>query len=606
MVIRKTKKIASGLLAIIMFLSLSAVFCFDKAYAEYDGEWQYTVESGTATITGYIGTGTTVTVPAKVGGVAVKAVTGLNTNSSKTKVTAITLSSGIKEIGSAAFSGYTALTKVSLPDTLTTIGSNAFYNCTSLTSVTLPTAVTSIGDGAFSNCTALLTAKLACQARSLPAKLFENCKKLSVVTLPTYLTSIGDSAFSGCSILKTLSIPDTVTSIGTSAFTDCAALNTITLPSSLKTIGEMAFQNCTSLTSVFIPNNTKTIGEDAFKGCSSLTALYISPSVNVIKANAFSNCNKLEKVVFGGEYVNISNAFGTSTSAKVYYPSKYASSWSAFSSTLKESYTATTAVTVSGTTKIAPGKKSTLKITISPSSCPFNDVYSIYSSNTAVATVSSDGAVTAKTPGTATVTVTSVNGTSKSIAITVQPAAPEDLKITPKSTSSVDLSWTASTGATGYYIYRSTSKNGKYTKVATVLSPSYTDKGLTKGSTYYYLVMAYVNSSGSVIKSEYSDIVSVTATSPAPTSVTATKAKSGSATIKWSKCAGAAGYEIYMKLSTASKYTKVATITNASTLTYTKTGLTAGKTYYVTIRSYITVNGTKKYSPYSKVVSVKV
>ena len=53
------------------------------------------------------------------------------------------------------------------------------------------------------------------------------------------------------------------------------------------------------------------------------------------------------------------------------------------------------------------------------------------------------------------------------------------------------LSWKAVEGATKYYVYRATSKSGKYTKIATVTdATSYRDSKAKKGKTYYYKVKA--------------------------------------------------------------------------------------------------------------------
>ncbi len=60
----------------------------------------------------------------------------------------------------------------------------------------------------------------------------------------------------------------------------------------------------------------------------------------------------------------------------------------------------------------------------------------------------------------------------------------------------VNLTWTASTGATSYSIKRSTTGGEPYTTIATgVTSTTYADAGLTNGSQYYYVVSAS-NSAG--------------------------------------------------------------------------------------------------------------
>jgi Malectin domain len=55
----------------------------------------------------------------------------------------------------------------------------------------------------------------------------------------------------------------------------------------------------------------------------------------------------------------------------------------------------------------------------------------------------------------------------------------------------VALSWTASTGATAYKVYRGTVFDGEATTpIATVTSPSYTDTSVTNGTLYFYEVAA--------------------------------------------------------------------------------------------------------------------
>jgi len=76
------------------------------------------------------------------------------------------------------------------------------------------------------------------------------------------------------------------------------------------------------------------------------------------------------------------------------------------------------------------------------------------------------------------------------------PAAPAGLTATAGN-SQVGLSWTASSGATSYNVYRGTSAGGESaTAIATGLTgTTYTNTGLTNGTAYYYKVAA-VNSVG--------------------------------------------------------------------------------------------------------------
>ena len=79
---------------------------------------------------------------------------------------------------------------------------------------------------------------------------------------------------------------------------------------------------------------------------------------------------------------------------------------------------------------------------------------------------------------------------------TPAPAAPAGLTATPGSAQAA-LSWTASNGATSYNVYRGTYSGGESsTAIATgITGTSYTNTGLTNGTTYYYTVAA-VNAGG--------------------------------------------------------------------------------------------------------------
>ena len=71
------------------------------------------------------------------------------------------------------------------------------------------------------------------------------------------------------------------------------------------------------------------------------------------------------------------------------------------------------------------------------------------------------------------------------------------------------IKWSKISGASGYKIYRSTSKSGTYSKVKTVTSgstTSYTNSNLTKNKVYYYKVRAYRTVSGKNVYSDYSSV----------------------------------------------------------------------------------------------------
>jgi uncharacterized repeat protein (TIGR02543 family) len=107
------------------------------------------------------------------------------------------------------------------------------------------------------------------------------------------------------------------------------------------------------------------------------------------------------------------------------------------------------------------------------------------------------------TPGgsaisTPTATMGSSNTTYYAVwtAISTLPTIPTNLSATATGTSSINLNWTAVSGATGYNIYCAVG-NGEYIKLTNspVTMNSYTSTGLNPATTYYYKVTA-VNSAG--------------------------------------------------------------------------------------------------------------
>ncbi len=83
-------------------------------------------------------------------------------------------------------------------------------------------------------------------------------------------------------------------------------------------------------------------------------------------------------------------------------------------------------------------------------------------------------------------------------------------------------------------------------------------------------------------------------------------AESGKIQVKWEK-QSCGGYEIaYSRHNNFSTVAKRVTVTGSASISKTVTGFTSGKTYYIKMRAYKTVNGQKYYSAYSQKFSVTV
>lgn len=101
----------------------------------------------------------------------------------------------------------------------------------------------------------------------------------------------------------------------------------------------------------------------------------------------------------------------------------------------------------------------------------------------------------------------------------VQVTAPAIKKVSTGSFS-VTLTWSKCSGASGYVVYRSSSKNGTYKKVSTVkggTKVTYKNRNLKSSATYYYKVRAYRTVKGKNYYGSYSAIKSGT-TKKAPKS----------------------------------------------------------------------------------------
>ena len=103
-------------------------------------------------------------------------------------------------------------------------------------------------------------------------------------------------------------------------------------------------------------------------------------------------------------------------------------------------------------------------------------------------------------------------------------AKPVPGKVTVTATSATNksnkVSWKKISGASGYELYRATSKSGKYTKIKTATSGkagSFTDKNLTTGKTYYYKIRAYRKVSSKKVYGSYSKVVSAKPVQVQPT-----------------------------------------------------------------------------------------
>ncbi|MCD1260434.1 fibronectin type III domain-containing protein [Paenibacillus athensensis] len=165
---------------------------------------------------------------------------------------------------------------------------------------------------------------------------------------------------------------------------------------------------------------------------------------------------------------------------------------------------------------------------------------------------------------------------------TQAPSAPGNLHTTGTTTSSISLAWNASTdnvGVTGYDVYRGGSL------VGSVTGTSYTNTGLSAGTTYSYTVKAK-DAAGNVSAASASVSATTNTTGGSdtqapsvPGGVTVTGTTTSSVSLSWSASTdnvGVTGYNVYNGSTLAVSVTGT---------TATVSGLASGTTYSFTVKA---------------------
>ncbi len=198
------------------------------------GDYKFTVSGRTATITGYTGSASNISLPQTLNGYMVTT------------------------IGDGVFQGNKTITSVYIPDSIVTIGANAFEG-SDLLQVSGMQKVTSMGAYAFAN-TDLTAFTIPSGLVALPEGALMNTRITGIV-IPTTLTSIGAKAFAGCTQLAN--------------YAGAAGKGT---SYRLASIGSGAFSGCTKLTSLYIPSSVTSISSDFVDGCTNLAAFEVHGS----------------------------------------------------------------------------------------------------------------------------------------------------------------------------------------------------------------------------------------------------------------------------------------------------------------------------------------
>ena len=154
------------------------------------------------------------------------------------------------------------------------------------------------------------------------------------------------------------------------------------------------------------------------------------------------------------------------------------------------------------------------------------------------------------------------------------PGVPAGLTATATGTT-IAISWTAGTDATGYVVSRASAAAGPYTPLATPTGTTLTDSGLSAGTTYYYKVHA-TNAAGASADSPEAHATTAVAAPAAP--VVAAAGGSQQITLSWTAVAGVT-YAVGRAGAAGGPYTQLA----AATSPFVDGSLQAGATWYYVV-----------------------
>ena len=313
-----------------------------------DKNFEYKVEDGEITITGYTGDDEYLVVPEKIDGLPVTAIGDAAFHGCD--FSEIVLPNTLKRIGSQAFEACSEVIYFKIPDSVEIIDSFSFDGCYRMKAITLPEQLSEIGIGVFRNCEGLENIGISegCENfSSVNGVLYSkdnktlvsfpaNNRNITTVDIPDGVTSIGDYAFYGCRYIEEINIPGSVEYCGVSVFDGTSCLENInvninneifcsvsgvlfskdkttilkypegktstsySVPNGVKHIGEHAFQRCRNLENIEICYGLVDVDWYAFYGCTSLKMITIPSSVTRIGHSAFELCDNLTVVIFSG------------------------------------------------------------------------------------------------------------------------------------------------------------------------------------------------------------------------------------------------------------------------------------------------------------------
>lgn len=410
-------------------------------------------------------------------------------------LTDITIPASIGRLGTAAFEN-TGLTHVTIPDTVQQVDPAVFQNCTKLVSVKLPAGLAEIDQYMFANCISLQYVDMPDSITKINIYAFHNCTSLTSLALPKGLTSLSVGCFEKCYNLQHVVVPPSVINFPKD---DVGVYNPfkyspVTVYVQKGSTGDRFFNNNLAELQASATASGGSLAVVTLDSVSDPAAIEVE-SLELIDAGHKVSVQGKFKI---GSYLNVQpltsgrdyNAFSAKANGKAFQaydlsllpsgttasgpftltigqPDSYSSSAKLYDANgaiatnySSDCFTATlsalgpvalidvneatggtevTSVTLNKwALNLKVGETDKLSATVLPASAADKSI-TWSSSKTDVASVSSNGTVTAKKAGTAVITATAVNGKNASCTVTVTGGTTDPNPGQPEAVVSADV-----------------------------------------------------------------------------------------------------------------------------------------------------------------------
>lgn len=309
--------------------------------------------------------GDSVSIPASHNGLPVTRIMASGFEGSP--VRSVAISSGISQIGHAAFCNCHQLVSIVVPDSVTYIGSYAFAS-SGIESIAIPALVTSLEPGVFSHCYGLTSMYIHEGITEISTESFMGCPNIQEITVNSnnqYFSSENgvlynkdktELIFCPLSISGEFVLPDNLSTVNEQTFEQCFEITgfavsennqyfssengvlynknktkliavpksktgEVIIPDTVREVVSSAFVNCLNITAVTIPYGMEEVCDRAFMGCSSLASVTIPETVRRIGSCAFSGCISLTSIEIPNGVTRLdSNVFDGAAITDVYLP----------------------------------------------------------------------------------------------------------------------------------------------------------------------------------------------------------------------------------------------------------------------------------------------